>query len=74
MPTALCNRARKRYYLNLWIGQSRLHLWIGQSIVFNTDKAKLMLLTTKQISVWHKLKDEEFKICCNGIQVKRVNE
>ena len=33
-----------------------------------------MLLTTKQMSVWRKLKSEQIKICCNGIKLERVSE
>ena len=33
-----------------------------------------MLLTTKQMSGWQKLKDKQFKICCNGIKLEGIRE
>ena len=31
-----------------------------------------MLLTAKQMVLYHKLKDEEFEICCNSIKLELV--
>ena len=33
-----------------------------------------MLLTTKQMLVWHKLKGRQFKICCDGIKLERMSK
>ena len=44
---------------------------IETNLVFNTGKTKFMLIASKQLSVRHKLKDEQLHICCNN---KRVTE
>ena len=33
-----------------------------------------MLITSKQLSVRHKLKDEQLHICCNNTKLERVTE
>ena len=47
---------------------------IETSLVFDIGKIKFMLLTTKHTPVWHKLRDEQFKIYCNGIKLEKVSE
>ena len=56
----------KKILLQLRNGQSRL--------TFNAGNAKFMLLKTKQMSVWHKLKDQKIKIPWEGIKLKRLSK
>ena len=43
-------------------------------LVFNTGKTKFMLIASKQLSVRHKLKDEQLHFCCNNTELERVTE
>ena len=47
---------------------------IETNLVFNTGKTKFMLILSKQLSVRHKLKDEQLQICCNNTELERVTE
>ena len=47
---------------------------IETNLVFNTGKTKFMLITSKQLSTRHKLKDEQLQICCNNTELERVTE
>ena len=47
---------------------------IETNLVFNTGKTKFMLITSKQLSIRHKLKDEQLHICCNNTELERVTE
>ena len=47
---------------------------IETKLVFNTGKTKFMLITSKQLSVRHKLKDEQLQIRCNSTDLERVTE
>ena len=45
--------------------------WSNETnFVFNTSTTKICGTCNKQMSVWQKLKDEKFKIYCNGIPWK----
>ena len=49
--------------------------WSNETnFVFNTSRTKICSTCNKQMSVWQKLKDEKFKIYCNGIKLERVSE
>ena len=43
-------------------------------LAFNTGKTKFMLIASKQLSVRHKLKDEQLHFCCNNTALERVTE
>ena len=47
---------------------------IETNLVFNTGKTKFMLIASKQLSVRHKLKDEQLQIRCNSTDLERVTE
>ena len=47
---------------------------IETNLVFNTGKTKFMLIASKQLSIRHKLKDEQLHICCNNTELERVTE
>ena len=47
---------------------------IETNLVFNTGKTELMLITSKQLLVQHKLIDEQLQICCNNTELERVTE
>ena len=50
-------------------------IWsIETKLVFNTGQTKFMLITSKQLSVRHKLKDEQLQIRCNSTDLERVTE
>ena len=44
------------------------------NLVFNPSKTKFMLTVSKQLSVRHKLKDDQLHICCNNTELERVTE
>ena len=47
---------------------------IETNLVFNTGKAKFMVISSNQLSTCHKLKDEQLHICCNNNKLERVTE
>ena len=47
---------------------------IETNLVFNIGKTKFMLITSKQLSTRHKLKNEQLQICCNTTEPERITE
>ena len=47
---------------------------IETNLVFNTGKTKIIFIASKQLSVRHKLKDEQLYICFYNTELERVTK
>ena len=43
-------------------------------LAFHTGKTEVLLITANQVYVQHKLRDQQFKVCCNNITLERAGE